>query len=183
MTIKKKWYGDERRNEIILLLKNNVDPLTGGQLADHLNVSRQVIVQDISLLKAKNLPIMATSQGYIMTEFDPNNGAVTRTVACHHQPEQTEEELLILVDQGVRVKDVKVEHPVYGDITASIMVNNRKEVYQFIRKVNQTKASYLSELTDGVHLHTLEASSEGDLDDAVQALDEAGFLLTDDTKH
>ncbi len=78
---------------------------------------------------------------------------------------------------------VKVEHPVYGDITASIMVSNRKEVYQFINKVNQTQASYLSELTDGVHLHTLEASSEEDLDDAVQALHKAGFLLTDDTKH
>ncbi len=103
MTIKKKWYGDERRNEIILLLKNNVDPLTGGQLADHLNVSRQVIVQDISLLKAKNLPIMATSQGYIMTELESSDDGVTRTVACQHQPNQAEEELLILVDQGVRV--------------------------------------------------------------------------------
>ncbi|WP_280768682.1 transcription repressor NadR [Salipaludibacillus daqingensis] len=183
MSSKKKWFGDERRNEIMMLLKNHGDPLTGGQLADHLNVSRQVIVQDISLLKAKNIPIMATSQGYIMTEQDPTNEGFTRTVACYHQPAQTEEELLILVDQGVRVKDVKVEHPIYGDITASIMVSNRKEVYQFIRKVNQTKASYLSELTDGVHLHTLEATSEHDLDDAVQALHEAGFLLTDETRH
>ncbi|WP_416149152.1 transcription repressor NadR [Salipaludibacillus sp. HK11] len=180
---KKKWLGDERRNEIILLLKSHGEPLTGGQLANHLNVSRQVIVQDISLLKAKNIPIMATSQGYILTEIDPTNEGVTRTVACQHQPEQTEEELLILVDQGVRVKDVKVEHPIYGDITASIMVSNRKEVYQFIRKVTKTKASYLSELTDGVHLHTLEGTSERDLDDAVEALDQAGFLLTDDTKH
>ncbi|PYZ94078.1 transcription repressor NadR [Salipaludibacillus keqinensis] len=183
MRNKKKWFGDERRSEIILLLTNHEEPLTGGQLAEHLNVSRQVIVQDISLLKAKNIPIMATSQGYVMKDANPLNEPFSRIVACHHKPEQTEEELLILVDQGVRVKDVKVEHPIYGDITASIMVNNRKEVFQFIRKVQQTKASYLSELTDGVHLHTIEALSERDLDDAVQALHEAGFLLTDETRH
>lgn len=183
MKPKKKWLGDERREEIISLLRQDNVPITGGHLAEYLNVSRQVIVQDISLLKAKNVPILATSQGYVLTENNSNEHAITRIVPSYHRPEDTEQELLILVDQGVLVRDVKVEHPIYGDLTASVMVSNRKEVYQFIKNIQQTKASYLSELTDGIHLHTLEAKSEKDLDDAERALDQAGYLLTDETKH
>jgi uncharacterized protein len=85
--------------------------------------------------------------------------------------------LNLLVDHGVTVKDVKIEHGVYGDLTASIMVANRKEVQQFLKKVQSTNAAYLSELTEGIHLHTLSASSEKLLQEAEQALKEAGFLI------
>ncbi|MDG5786365.1 transcription repressor NadR [Evansella sp. AB-P1] len=179
MDVKRKWLGEERREKIMSLLKERKDPQTGSSLADELHVSRQVIVQDISLLKAKNIPIMATSQGYVLAKEEHEGLPFSRVVACYHPPERTEEELLLLVDHGVTVKDVKIEHPVYGDLTSSIMVSNRKEVRQFLNKIMETKASYLSELTDGVHLHTLEAKSEADIDDAVEALDNAGFLLKD----
>ncbi|MCR6110198.1 transcription repressor NadR [Bacillus sp. A301a_S52] len=182
MSSKKKWLGEERRTEIMTVLKKSHLPIKGGELADQLNVSRQVIVQDISLLKAKNMPILATSQGYILDNTILSHQGHSQLVACYHPPERAEEELLLLVDQGVRVNDVKVEHPIYGDITANIMVSNRKEVYQFLEKMKQTKASYLSELTNGVHLHTLEAKQEGDLHDAVEALRQAGFLLTGETR-
>ena len=101
----------------------------------------------------------------------PSNGA---KIGC-----QTEEELNILVDQGVTVKDVKIEHPVYGDLTASILVSNRKEVKQFMKKVRSTNASYLSELTSGIHLHTITASTQEALIDAEEALRKAHFLIED----
>lgn len=41
-------------------------PISGNQLAQKTNVSRQVIVQDISLLKAGNEPIMATHKAIFM---------------------------------------------------------------------------------------------------------------------
>jgi transcriptional regulator of NAD metabolism len=75
------------------------------------------------------------------------------------------------------VKDVKIEHPVYGDLTASIMVSSRKEVQQFLSRVTATNASFLSELTSGIHLHTLSASSEELLDEAECALRDAGILV------
>ncbi|ADU29697.1 transcription repressor NadR [Evansella cellulosilytica] len=178
---KRKWYGEERRNKILSMLKEREAPQTGGALAEELNVSRQVIVQDISLLKAKNIPIIATNHGYILSEKPSKQEPLTRIVACYHPPERTEEELFLLVDHGITVRDVKVEHPIYGDITASVMVSNRKEVKLFIENIITTKASYLSELTDGIHLHTLEAKSEEDLDDGILALDKAGFLLKDHT--
>lgn len=173
----KKLLGEERRTLLLELLKNSHYPITGSELASRTNVSRQVIVGDITLLKAKNEPIIATSQGYIYLKQGNPAPIFERTIACCHSPEKTETELFLLVDQGVTVKDVKIEHPVYGDLTASIMVSSRQEVKQFIEKVKSTKASLLSALTEGVHLHTISANSEAILDNAEQALLDAGFLI------
>jgi uncharacterized protein len=180
MKAAKKVSGEDRREHILSLLKESDVPFTGNELAAKTNVSRQVIVGDISLLKAKNEPILATSQGYIYMKSATPTVNFERTIACNHLPERTEEELNMIVDHGVTVKDVRIEHPVYGDLIASILVSNRKEVNEFMRKVKDTKASYLLELTNGIHLHTLSASSQKALDDAENALREADFLI--DTK-
>ncbi|MFI8575131.1 transcription repressor NadR [Rossellomorea aquimaris] len=173
----KKILGDERRQWILDKLITKQAPVTGGDLAKQTNVSRQVIVSDITLLKAKGEPIIATSQGYLYMPASNQETLIERTVACQHTPERSEEELFLLVDHGVTVKDVKIEHGVYGDLTASIMVSNRKEVEQFMNKIEDTGASFLSELTDGVHLHTLMAPNEETLEKAESALQEAGFLI------
>jgi uncharacterized protein len=171
-----KILGDERRAYILKLLQESSEPKTGSELASITNVSRQVIVGDITLLKARNEPIIATSQGYLYMHASNPAGA-ERIIACSHGPEKTEEELLLLVDHGVTVKDVKIEHPVYGDLTASIMVSNRYEVKRFMEKIHATNASYLSELTEGIHLHTISAPSEKALDEAEEALRKANFLV------
>lgn len=171
-----KQTGEERRKTILEWLKSSSEPLTGSDLAKKTNVSRQVIVQDVSLLKAKNIPIMATSQGYIYVEESKKPYPYEKMIASRHSPDRTMEELNLIVDYGVTVKDVIVEHPVYGDLTASIMVHTRKEVGDFIEKVRETKASYLSQLTEGLHLHTLCADSEEKLLQVTEALGRAGFL-------
>jgi uncharacterized protein len=177
MTETKKILGEERRSLILQLLKDSPAPLTGSDLASRTNVSRQVIVGDITILKAKNEPIIATSQGYIYLKQPSSTVIFQRSIACRHTPEKTEDELNLLVDHGVTVKDVIIEHPVYGDLTASIMVSNRQEVKKFIEKVRSTKASLLSVLTEGIHLHTLSAQSEETLDRAVEALRNEGLLI------
>lgn len=177
MKDKKKILGEERRELLLQLLKDNGEPITGSELASRTNVSRQVIVGDITLLKAKGEPILATSQGYVYLNQRNISASFERTIASSHAPERTEEELNLLVDHGVTVKDVRIEHPVYGDLTASVMVSNRKEVKQFIEKIKATKASYLSELTEGIHLHTLSAASEQKLDEAIYALKQANFIV------
>ncbi|ALP38875.1 transcriptional regulator [Paenibacillus sp. IHB B 3084] len=179
MTESLKRMGTERREQLLLWLKSE-SPLTGSELARRASVSRQVIVQDISLLKASQEPILATSQGYIYME--PAGQAAppaSRIIVCKHRPEQTEEELKLIVDYGVSVQDVIVEHPVYGDLTALIRVGTRKEVDDFIRKISSTQAIYLSQLTGGIHLHTLHAPDETKIDEACAALEKAGFLIAD----
>jgi len=173
----KKILGEERRELLLQLLKDNGAPITGSELAARTNVSRQVIVGDITLLKAKGEPIIATSQGYMYLKQASLSATVERTIACNHSPEKAEEELTILVDYGVTVKNVTIEHPVYGDLTASIMVSNRKEVKQFMNKVKSTNAAFLSELTEGIHLHTISASTEKIINEAADALRNAGILI------
>lgn len=174
----KKVLGEERRNLILQWLEEAEQPITGTLLASKTNVSRQVIVQDISILKAKNYPILATSQGYVFFKEQMTTPFVSRVIACKHRPNETERELNMIVDLGGFVKDVVVEHPVYGDLTASLMIRNRRDVKDFIEKMASTNASLLSQLTDGVHLHTIEARTEKELDEICTALSQANFLLT-----
>ncbi len=136
-----------------------------------------MIVGDITLLKARNEPIIATSHGYLYLSNTVEKQMVEKTIACFHTREQTEEELNIIVDHRVTLKDVTVEHPVYGDLTASIMVSNHKQVQDFLTQIKRTKASLLSELTSGFHLHTLSAPNLQAIEKAEKALKEAGIIV------
>ena len=178
MNENEKILGDERRALIVKTLRAATKPMTGRELGEMTNVSRQVIVGDITLLKAKNEPIMATSQGYVYMHAQATPSKIEKTIVCQHTPEQTGEELNILVDHGITVKDVKIEHPVYGDLNASIMVSNRTEVKAFITKVREANAAFLSKLSEGgIHLHTLLADNEQQIQDAEIALRKAGILV------
>ncbi|MFJ7933502.1 transcription repressor NadR [Sporosarcina sp. NPDC096371] len=178
MTVNKKIHGDERRQLLIDTLQSSARPMTGKELGEMTNVSRQVIVGDITLLKAKNEPIIATSQGYIYMQAQTAQEKIEKVIVCQHQPEQTEEELNILVDNGVTVKDVKIEHPVYGDLSASIMVSNRHEVQEFIKRIQDADAFYLSKLAEeGIHLHTLLADNVEQINQAEHALRKADILV------
>ncbi|WP_406565389.1 transcription repressor NadR [Bacillus solitudinis] len=177
MTEGKKILGDERRRMIIEWLNQSSNPLTGSELAKRANVSRQVIVQDISILKAKNEPILATAQGYMYFQSAPPK-RVQRIIACKHDSSKAREELITIVDHGVTVVNVMVEHAMYGDLTASLMISTRKEVEQFCNNLLETKASLLSELTEGVHLHKLEANTPHQLDAVELELTKKGIILS-----
>ncbi|TQS74200.1 transcription repressor NadR [Ornithinibacillus gellani] len=175
--IQKKMSSSDRQQLILERLTNADHPITGSEFAQLTSVSRQVIVQDVSIMKAKKIPIIATSQGYLLVDREAEPAACTQIIVCQHTPEQTKEELYVLVDHGVFVKDVIVEHAVYGDLTASVMVGNRMEVDQFVQRITETEAAYLSTLTKGIHLHTLEADSMEKIIAACQALERAGILI------
>ena len=173
----KKILGEERRTLLLNHLKCSNQAFTGSQLAKLTNVSRQVIVNDMNLLKARNEPIIATSQGYLYINKDESSTLFERKIVSVHPPEKTEEELFTIVDCGATVKNVIVEHPVYGEITANLHVSNRLEVEHFLQQVQETNAQLLSALTDGTHLHVISAASEETLDTVIEQLHKKGFLL------
>ncbi|TQR17758.1 transcription repressor NadR [Psychrobacillus soli] len=178
MNENEKILGEARLEFIVQTLRTTNKPIPGRELGEMTNVSRQVIVSDITLLKARNEPIISTSQGYVYMHVQEIPGKMKKTIVCRHTPEQTEEELNILVDNGVTVKDVKIAHPVYGELSASIMVSNRNEVKEFIKKVNEEKAVFLLNLTEGgIHLHTLLADNETQLKNAEEALRKVDILV------
>ena len=163
----KKMLGEDRRNKLLILLQTSDHPITGSDLAKMTNVSRQVIVNDMNLLKARNEPIVATSQGYVYIPRDNQNHVYEKKIVCLHSAEQAEDEMLTIVDCGVTLKSVIIEHPVYGEITASMMLSNRYDVQNFVERVKETKASYLSLLTNGTHLHVITAPSEENIEHAI----------------
>ena len=60
--------GEERRSQILQILADSAKPVAGTLLAQRLNVSRQVIVQDIALLRANGTAIFSTNKGYLLQE-------------------------------------------------------------------------------------------------------------------
>ncbi|MCS7222147.1 MAG: transcription repressor NadR [Anaerolineae bacterium] len=166
----------ERRQAILAYLQATREPVPGSALAKQFGVSRQVIVQDMSVLRAAGHPILPTTRGYIWLSAAgaPRPRIV---VAVRHTPEQTQDELERLVDLGVTVVDVIVEHPIYGEVKGQLMHSTRAHVRAFMEKLRETQARLLSELTDGVHLHTLEADDPARLDMAIAVLRQAGYLI------
>ena len=110
--------GKERREEILKILKNSDKPVSGVALAKQLEVSRQVIVQDMALIRANGTEVVSTNRGYVIQEEQK----VSRVFKLIHTDEQVEEELNLFVDHGGRVEDVFVFHKVYGVIKATMNI-------------------------------------------------------------
>lgn len=171
----------KRREKIISILGKNLEPVSGNSFAKQLGVSRQVIVQDIAVLRASGIDIMATPHGYLLARSDKE--IQKAVLAVKHTPLETMEELNIMVDHGLSVLDVLIEHPIYGEIKGYLMLKSRQDVKRFIDKLESEKAALLSTLTNGIHLHTVEYSNQEDLERARQELKKRNFIPDDYLKH
>jgi len=167
--------GQERREKLIEILQNNQEPVSGTEFAKRLGVSRQVIVQDIALIRAVNKNILSTTKGYII--YGQEKQKPNRCFVVKHTTEQIEDELCTIVDKGGKVLNVTVTHDIYGTIATDLIIKNRQDVYDFVNKVKSKNTIPLKELTDGIHLHTIEADSEEILDSIENALREKNYLL------
>ncbi|MTD39968.1 HTH domain-containing protein [Erwinia sp. CPCC 100877] len=170
--------GVKRRGLILSELENADKPLSAGRLAEKFNVSRQIIVGDVALLRASGVAIIATARGYVLQQADDEQGIV-RKIACQHLPEQTEEELLLIVSLGGEIIDVIVEHPIYGELTGGLHIRTEKEVQDFVKLYQNSSAALLSELTEGVHLHTIRCQDEETLERIKTKLEENHILYQD----
>lgn len=168
--------GQERREKILELLNLSDDPISGSELAKKLGVSRQVIVQDIALLRAVNKNILSTTKGYML--YHRENQKVNRCFPVLHTTDQIEDELCTIVDNGGKILDVIVSHNIYGTISADLIISTRQDVYDFVDKVNSKKTVPLKELTHNQHFHTVEADNEQILDRIELALKQKGFLIS-----
>ena len=168
--------GKERRERLITLLQEAAVPVSGTDLAKELGVSRQVIVQDIALLRAINKNILSTNKGYILYVPEKENHRVKRSFAVTHSKNQIRDELYTIVDCGGKVLDVVVEHDIYGQIMVDLLLCNRLDVDDFVERIENSKSRPLKVLTDGEHWHTVEADSEKVLDKIENCLRENGYL-------
>lgn len=167
--------GKERREKLLEILNAASQPIQGSELAKQLLVSRQVIVQDIALLRAVNKNILSTTKGYILYCQEPKK--VNRCFYVKHSTEQIEDELSSIVDHGGKILDVIVSHAIYGTIEADLIINTRQDVIDFVTKVNKKQTVPLKELTGGKHYHTVEADNESILDRIESVLRDKGYLI------
>ena len=105
---------DERRSNIIEMLMKEKRAIKGTTLAESFNVTRQIIVKDIAILRAKGNNIIATPDGYMINE--DNSNRVKSVIAVNHNDEEVIKELEIVVKYGAIIEDVIVEQPLYGEI-------------------------------------------------------------------
>ena len=143
--------GAERRKKIIDMIRESHRPISGGALGENLGVSRQVVVQDMALLRTEGYPIVATARGYILDVPD----TAQRLVKVCHTNERTEEELNTIVDLGGTVVDVMVNHRVYGKMSAPLNIRSRRDVRMFMDHLKTGKSTPLLNVTSGYHFHHL----------------------------
>ena len=161
----------DRKAAIIEAIRTSETPVSASALARKLHVSRQIIVGDIALIRASGTQIIATPRGYV---WERSNAGSERKIAVLHAPQQMREELYTIVDQGAEVVDVIVEHPTYGQLVGQLQLSSRYDVDQFIDRMQGNEP--LSQLTHGVHLHTIRCRGAAVFERVENALRKKGLL-------
>ena len=169
--------GNRRRNEILKMLREQGAPLSGTALAKAFGVSRQVIVQDIALIRAENHTILSTNKGYICRKENAISTQPKRVFCLRHTTEQVLDELMTVLELGGSILDVAVEHELYGQIRVDLLIENAKDAQEFVTRMAQCRDNPLKVLTDDCHYHTITAPSEKLLDLIQQELHSKGYLL------
>ena len=166
--------GAERRKMILNLMRESSKPLSGGALGAATGVSRQVVVQDIALLRSEGHSILATARGYLLE--NQKETKTSRLFKVFHDEGRTEEELKLIVDLGGCVEDVMVNHKVYGKVSAPLNIKNRRDVQAFLKNLEMGKSSPLFKVTSGYHFHRVSADEAEILDEIEDALRQNDFL-------
>ncbi len=164
--------GDQRRQKILSLLQSAEKPLSGGALGKATGVSRQVVVQDIALLRSQGHSILATARGYLLEQ--PHS--ISRLFKTCHTPEQTQDELTAIVDLGGCVEDIIINHRIYGRIAAPLNIKNRRDIKKFMDDLATGRSEPLSQVTSGYHFHHVSAENQEILDEIQSTLESKGYL-------
>lgn len=167
--------GETRRKEILKYISESDKPVSGAKLAEIFHVSRQVIVQDIALLRAADCEILSTNRGYICQ----GTKKFIRVFEVCHTDEKIEDELNAVVDCGGIVIDVFVQHNVYGELRAPLQIRSRRQAKQFVEDIRTGKSRPLTNITSGHHCHTISADSEEVLELIEEAFKKMGIYEED----
>ena len=164
--------GEERRGKIIQALKNSDKAVSATTLAKEFDVSSQVIVQDVALLRANGKNIFSTNRGYLIQEDEET----TRVFKVQHEDDEVEKELTTIVDLGGTVEDVFVYHKVYGVLRAEMNIKSRMDIRNYMEEIRSGKSSLLKNVTSGYHYHTVRAERVEILDMIQEELQKKGLL-------
>ena len=169
--------GEMRRDGLLRMLQEQAKPMSGTALAKAFGVSRQVIVQDIALMRAENHRILSTNKGYLYRSEDMENTQPKREFFVRHQNDGVMEEFMTVLELGGRILDVAVEHEIYGQIRVDLLIETAQDAENFAERIVNCRDNPLKVLTDDCHYHTVAAPSEKLLDMIEGELRGKGYLL------
>jgi len=162
----------ERRAELLRILNDAESSVTGSELSSLLGVSRQAIVNDIAILRASGQAIIGGPHGYRVGLVS----GLIEVIHCNHPPERGNEEWEILLDRGIAVLDVGVDHSVFGEIRAPVVVESRADIDRHTARITEAGEAPLSVITGGRHTHRVRVPNLDALDAAKRELRERGIL-------
>lgn len=167
--------GEDRKKEILNILKEQTQPISGKTLADKFCVTRQIIVKDIALLRAEGNNIISTARGYIIQKNTAKS--VRKKIKVCHDSSKIQEELQIVIDLGGHVLTTSIEHSAYGFLGEAINIKSRRDINNFIYNINKNGCEPLLSLTKGIHYHIIEADDDETLNEIIYELNKAGYLI------
>lgn len=165
----------QRQQAIVTALQESTNAISATHFAKEYHVSRQTIVGDVALMRASGERIIATPLGYRLEE--PIAGHFQGKIACKHSRAEAETELNLIVQNGGEVTDVVVEHEIYGQLTAPLEIRTEQDIKKFIQTIQSAQVHLLSDLADGVHLHTITCASADEFHKIKAALHDAHILF------
>lgn len=168
-------HGNERREKIRKDLKKSLKAIKGSEFAKKYEVSRQVIVQDIALLRAVGEQIISTADGYIYFSYHMNKPK--RVFALRHNVEDINVEMDTILKHGGVLLNVFINHPIYGDLVADMIIEDEDQKQAYIDKCSAVEFTPLMALTDNLHYHTVEATYEENLDKIEEDFRELKYLV------
>ena len=166
--------GNERKVQIRAALSTSQKPISASAFAKKFGVSRQTVVGDIALMRALGAKIIATPRGYEYQE-EPNQ-AHQAVIVCRHEPDEIEQELTLIINNGGTVVDVSVDHPLYGQLRGQLAIRTHSDIQNFLQQLRHFEGHPLAVLTNGVHLHTITYQTDEQLKNIKNALRVVGIL-------
>lgn len=162
----------ERRRAIKTELLASSKPVSASAFAKKFGVSRQTIVGDVAIMRAGGEHITALPRGYAYEQ----PSSKTALLVCKHMPADTQDELMRIVKLGGVVKDVVIDHALYGQLRGQLELTTENDVLHFVEKMKTYKGRLLSELTDGLHTHTIGYETDEQLQAIRESLRSAWYL-------
>lgn len=163
----------ERRKLVLQKLRSADKAVTGRELAAICQVSRQIIVSDIAMLRAEGEKILATSQGYLLEQEDN-----TRQELDLYSPtlERLVHELELIVDNGGIVRGAGIEYGPYGEICCSVNFSSRRDIHKWMTQLKEEDLQPLSLLAGGYHTLDIEVRDEEGREEIRKLLGSAGYF-------
>lgn len=167
-----------RREKLLEILREEASPITGVELSKRLKVTRQIIVGDVALLRSAGRPILSTARGYMLEGAMGQKGC-NKAIACQGkkmEQEELQDEMDAVVDNGGVIHSLILDTPIYGELCIPLNIHSRRDVRRYLEKVKETGNPFITVVTGGYHLLSIETHSRDEMDAIEEYLDNLGLL-------